>query len=76
MKYQSSLKAKLIYVFRMNDNAHKGCLKIGEATLDKFTSLDLKPNCHELNQAAKARISQYTRTASIDYDLLYTELTF
>lgn len=76
MKYQSSLKAKLIYVFRINDNAHKGCLKIGEATLDKFTSLDLKPNCHELNQAAKARISQYTKTASIDYDLLHTELTF
>lgn len=76
MKYQSSLKAKLIYVFRMNDNAHKGCLKISEAPLDKFISLDLKPNCHELNQAAKARISQYTRTASIDYALLYTELTF
>lgn len=43
MKYSSSLKAKLIYVFRINDAAHKGCLKIGEATLDSFTSLDLSP---------------------------------
>lgn len=76
MKYQEALKAKLIYVFRINDAAHKGCLKIGEATLDKFTSLDLKPNCHELNQAAKARINQYTQTAGIDYDLLHTEITF
>lgn len=76
MKYQSSLKAKLIYVFRINDAAHKGCLKIGEATLEESVTLDLKPNCHELNQAAKARISQYTKTASIDYDLLHTEITF
>lgn len=76
MKYATSLKAKLIYVFRINDAAHAGCLKIGEATLDSFTSLDMKPNCHELNQAAKKRISQYTQTAGIDYDLLHTEATF
>lgn len=76
MKYSLSLKAKLVYIFRINDTAHKGCLKIGEATLDECTSLDLKPNCHELNQAAKARISQYTKTASIQYDLLHTEITF
>jgi len=76
MKYQSSLKAKLIYVFRINDEAHKGCLKIGGATLEESDTLDLSPNCHELNRAAKARISQYTKTASIDYDLLHTEITF
>ena len=34
MKYFSSLKLKLIYVFRINDAAHEGCLKIGEATCD------------------------------------------
>ena len=59
MKYESSLKAKLIYVFRINDEAHRGCLKIGEATLDSFSSLDLPPNCKELNQAARHRINQY-----------------
>ena len=31
MKYFSSLKLKLIYVFRINDAEHKDCLKIGEA---------------------------------------------
>ncbi len=76
MKYESSLKAKLIYVFRINDEAHRGCLKIGEATLDSFSSIDLAPNCKELNQAAKHRINQYTQTAGIAYDLLHTESTF
>ena len=28
MKFTSSLKLKLIYVFRINDAAHKGCLKL------------------------------------------------
>ena len=27
MKFTSSLKLKLIYVFRINDAAHRGCLK-------------------------------------------------
>lgn len=76
MKYESSLKAKLIYVFRINDESHRGCLKIGEATLDSFSSLDLPPNCKELNQAARHRINQYTQTAGITYDLLHTEITF
>ena len=75
MKYQTSLKAKLIYIFRINDKAHAGCVKIGEATLPEASSLNLPPNCHELNQAAKARINQYTQTAGVDYDLLHTELT-
>ena len=34
MKFTSSLKLKLIYVFRINDAAHRGCLKVGEATCD------------------------------------------
>ena len=76
MKYGSALKAKLIYVFRINDEAHRGCLKIGDATLNECTRLDLQPNCRELNQAAKQRINQYTQTASINYELLHTEITF
>ena len=73
--FQSTFEYKLIYVFRINDEAHKGLLKIGEATCntDK-TPTDLIPNCHELNVAAKFRINQYTTTAGIAYDLLYTEL--
>ena len=38
MKYFSSLKLKLIYVFRINDAEHEGCLKIGEATVTTGTS--------------------------------------
>lgn len=73
--FQSTFEYKLIYVFRINDEAHKGLLKIGEATCntDKAPT-DLIPNCHELNVAAKFRINQYTTTAGIAYDLLYTEL--
>lgn len=75
MKFTSSLKLKLIYVFRINDDAHNGCLKIGEATSDNEQIWGLEPNSKALNQAAKKRIDQYTQTAGIAYDLLYTELT-
>lgn len=74
MKFTSSLKLKLIYVFRINDDAHRGCLKIGEATSDNENIWGLKPNSKELNKAAKKRINQYTQTAGIAYELLYTEL--
>jgi hypothetical protein len=75
MKFTSSLKLKLIYVFRINDEAHRGCLKIGEATSDNENIWGLEPNSKVLNKAAKKRIDQYTQTAGIAYDLLHTELT-
>ena len=75
MKFTSSLKLKLIYVFRINDESHKGCLKIGETTSDNEDIWGLEPNSKALNNAAKKRINQYTQTAGIRYDLLYTEVT-
>ena len=74
-KFMSTFEYKLIYIFRINDESHKGLLKIGEATVhtDK-DKLELKPNCDELNKAAHNRISSYTSEAGIIYDLLYTEL--
>lgn len=75
MKFTSALKLKLIYVFRINDAEHKGCLKIGEATSDNENIWGLEPNSKALNEAAKKRINQYTQTAGISYDLLYTELS-
>lgn len=75
MKFTSSLKLKLIYVFRINDAAHSGCLKVGEATCDNDNVFGLAPNSKALNESAKKRINQYTQTAGIAYDLLYTELT-
>ncbi|MDA3905760.1 MAG: DEAD/DEAH box helicase family protein, partial [Bacteroidales bacterium] len=74
MKFTSSLKLKLIYVFRINDGAHRGCLKIGIATSDNENIWGLEPNSKALNKAAKKRIDQYTQTAGIAYDLLYTEV--
>lgn len=75
MQYYSTLKAKLIYIFTIGDEAHRGCVKIGEATLDEATDSSLPPNCKALNQAARKRIDQYTKTAGIDYTLRHTELT-
>ena len=75
MEFKSTFEYKLIYVFRINDTAHKGVLKIGEATIHtkrKYT--ELSNNCTELNQAAKERINSYTSTAGIKYELLHTEI--
>lgn len=72
MKYFSSLKLKLVYVFRINDAEHEGCLKIGEATCDDESVIGLAPNSKPLNEAARKRINQYTQTAGIRYDLLHT----
>ena len=74
-KFENTFRYKLIYVFRINDEAHKGLLKIGEATCNTEKSPEeLAPCCNTLNVAAKERINQYTVTAGIVYELIYTEL--
>ena len=74
-KFELTFDYKLIYIFRINDEHHKGYLKIGDATIKTYKKYDeLNPNCHELNQAAKSRINEYTQTAGIDYQLLHTEI--
>lgn len=69
------LKAQIIYVFRICDEAHAGCLKVGmtEAT-DSPDTESLPPNSPQLNDLAHHRIDQYTQTAAIPYDLLHTEV--
>lgn len=74
MKYTSSLQLKLIYVFRINNGSHLGCLKIGETTTDE-NIWGVAPNSKSLNAAARKRIDAYTQTAGISYDLLHTEVT-
>lgn len=74
-KFDCTYKYKLIYVFTMPYDTHKGLLKIGEATLTTDTKPEfLTPNCRELNQAAIARIKGYTATASVNFKLEHTEL--
>lgn len=74
-KFNSTFEYKVIYVFRINDGKHSGCVKIGDATLHTSKPYtDFAPNCHELNYAAKQRIDSYTSTAGVIYELLYTEI--
>lgn len=73
--FESTFGYKLIYVFRINDNDHKGIVKIGDATIHYENNVgELKDNCDILNQSARKRIDQYTRTAGIHYELLYTTI--
>lgn len=75
MKYQKSSSLLLIYIITVNDEAHKGIVKVGMTDYDGDTDItELKPNCKELNQAAKKRVRQYTQTAGIDFTLHHTEL--
>ena len=75
--FQPSFSFKLIYVFRICDESHKGLLKIGDATLHTSSPAStLMPNCRELNQAAKERINSYTKTAAVAYELLHTQLVY
>lgn len=71
----STFRAELIYIFRINDIAHSGCLKIGKTTILDGTPFGAEPNSHMLNEAARQRIKQYTATAGIQFDLLHTELS-
>ena len=73
--FKSSFEYKLIYIFKIKSQTHKGLLKIGDTTIETDESLDnLPPNSRALNQAAIRRIKEYTNTAGIDFDLLHTEL--
>lgn len=74
-EFKNTFKYKLIYIFTIEDEAHKGRLKIGDTTIHTNKSLDqLPPNSHDLNVEAKKRIDSYTKTADVKYKLLHTEL--
>ena len=32
--FENPFEYKLIYIFEIKDNAHKGCLKIGDASIE------------------------------------------
>ncbi len=73
--FLNSFEYKLIYIFEIRDERHKGLIKIGDTTIKTDEVVDkLGPNCKLLNKAAKARIDSYTKTAAINYNLLHTEL--
>ena len=73
--FDTALKARVIYVFGIADERHKGCLKIGETTLNEDISEIPEPCSKILNDAAEERIKEYTRTSGTSFQLLYTEMT-
>ena len=74
-KFGDAFQYKVIYIFEISDEKHKGLLKIGDATIDTNKPIDqLNPNCKDLNQAALSRIKQYTNTVGVTVKLLHTEL--
>ena len=62
--FDAAFQRRLIYIFTIDDEAHAGLLKIGEAT----------SNSKDISKAANERIKQYTNTAGIKFELLHTEL--
>lgn len=75
IEFTNAFAYKVIYAFTVNDETHKGLIKIGDATLNSDLTPDkFPPNCRELNQAALKRIREYTNTAGITPVLLHTEL--
>lgn len=74
-QFKNAFNYKVIYVFEVHDDKHRGLVKIGDATLHTKSTIDsLNPNCRELNQAALARIKSYTNTVGVTPVLLHTEL--
>ena len=71
--FGSAFKSKVIYVYAIDDEQHKDCLKIGDATVDNCDSHLLDSNKEVLEAAANKRIREQTRTAGIHYQLLYVE---
>ena len=73
--FKNAFEYKVVYVFTIDDQAHKGLVKIGDATLQTSTPIDqLSPNSRELNQAALKRIKAYTNTAGLTPHLLHSEV--
>lgn len=73
--FTPAFEFKLIYIFEIRSESHKGLLKIGDTSIETDESIDnLPPNSRALNQAAIKRIKKYTNTAGISFDLLHTEL--
>ena len=71
--YATTFSLQVIYVYRINDAAHKGCLKIGQVTADGV-SPGAAPNSPELKELAGTRIRRQTLTAGVEYELLHAEL--
>ena len=71
--FKRAFVQKLIYVYSISDEAHKGVLKVGDASYEGENWQKIAANDEVLNAAADKRIRQQTQTAAVDFTLLYTE---
>ena len=71
----AGLQANLIYIYRIPDETHEGCLKIGKTTIDG-RYLDYAPNSEPLKARALKRIKQQTQTAGVKAELLHREIAY
>ena len=73
--FKNAFEYKVIYIYTIADDLHKGLLKIGDTTVYTNSPIDcLAPNSKELNQAANKRIKSTLTTAGLQGQLLWTEL--
>lgn len=68
-------KYSVIYIYRINDEEHKGSLKIGMTSIDcSWEEIEkMEPESEELVKASKKRIDECTKTAGVSYEFLYCE---
>jgi len=73
--FENNFSYVIIYVMRINDHEHKDLLKIGQTTISSNKdAIYFTDDCNDLNDAATKRIDEYTKTAGISYELLYTTI--
>lgn len=74
--FTPTLRPRLIYVYSIDDEAHRGYLKVGQTSLsEEMPPEGYQPNAEQLNEVAHKRIREQTQTAAVPYDLRHTELT-
>lgn len=75
MALYNTVSYNLIYFYLINDDRHKGLIKIGKTSLVSEKSYkQLVANCDDLNYAANQCIYSQTHRAMVDYKLVHTEL--
>lgn len=68
----------IVYAYTIPDESHKGRVKIGSATYDGPLDDPLNPTVDEqegINEAAKKRINQQTKTTDTNYHLEYAYIS-
>ena len=75
MANYSAVNYNVIYVYSIDDESHRGFLKIGKTSFYSLKSIaQLPQNCPDLQLAAHNCIYTQTHRAAVDYTLLLSDL--